>query len=289
MRLLNGLAALIILAIVTASTGGCLSSSTLVKLKTDGSGTIEQTLLMNARALESAGQTLAKAIGAEAQESAESPPPQSFDDVMKRADFAKVARELGPGVRFVSSTPLTSGDMQGAKIVFTFDDISKVAMSPVGVAPLPAGDRDNAAALFRLSRTPTGDSVLTIDIPDAAERGNETAPSDEPASPEEEDAQKQQVPPEMLEMMKQMMAGLRFDLAVEVDGRVVRTNSDFVAGSRVTVLELDFDQLVQQQDALKTLPTLTPGMNFARMKSVLKDIKGLKFTEPPVTIEFAER
>jgi hypothetical protein len=268
--------------------GGCISSSTLVKLKADGSGTVEQTILMSVKAMEMMGQTLGKALGAEEQ-AQPSPPPKSFQEMMGEADFEKLAARLGPGVRLVSSEPLTQGDMQGAKVVFAFDDINEIAIDPTGPTSL-AADAPREDAAFKLSRLADGAALLTIDMPEAKKPDDDASaePEDETEKQAESPADKD-VPPEMAEMMKQMLAGMRFALDVEVDGSIVRTNSDYVSGSRVTILEMDFDQLLQQKEALEKLPALTRGASFSQMKAALKSIKGLKFSEPPITIQFVGR
>ena len=281
--------ALSLAAVLTAAlaSGGCISSATLVKLKADGSGTVEQTILMSAKAMEMMGQTLGKALGDEGQ-AEPSAPPRSFQEMMGEADFEKLASRLGPGVRFVSSEPLTRGDMQGAKVVFAFDDINKIAIDPTGPTSLSA-ESPREGASFKLSRLPDGAALLTIDMPE----DTKTAGDAEETAGEEESAEATQkgedVPPEMAEMMKQMLAGMRFLLDVEVDGSIVRTSSDYVSGSRVTILELDFDQLLQQKEALQKLPGMTRGVSYAQMRTALKSIKGLKFSEPPITIQFVGR
>jgi hypothetical protein len=83
-----------------------------------------------------------------------------------------------------------------------------------------------------------------------------------------------------------MFAGMRFALDVEVEGTIVSSSSDFVSGRRVTILEVDFDQLLQQEAALKQLPKLGPNVNPAEAMAALKGIKGLKMSPPPITIEF---
>ncbi len=47
-----------------------------------------------------------------------------------------------------------------------------------------------------------------------------------------------------LAMMKMMMRGLYVDVALNVDGRVIKTNAPYVEGSRVTLMQIDFDKLL---------------------------------------------
>jgi hypothetical protein len=81
-------------------------------------------------------------------------------------------------------------------------------------------------------------------------------------------------------MMKMMMKGLFVDITLNVDGRIVKTNAPFVEGSRVTLLQIDFDKLLADQAALTKLQGATD------LKS-LANVPGLKvIPDPKVTIEF---
>ena len=262
-------------------TAGCLTTTMLVKVRPDGSGTVEQTILLNVKALEMAGQMMGKAMGAEPP-SGQASPPKSFTEVFSEADFKKMAEQAGPGVRFVSSTPLTDGDKQGARVVFAFDDINKIQVDPTDVKPSAGEGASSRNTSFKLARLANGNALLTIDMPDTAKKAEDGREPGE-AAPQ---TTQEDVPPEMAAMIKQMFAGMRIGLEVEVEGRVVRTNAPFASGSRITILEMDLDQLLQQEDALKKLPKLGPGTDMAQLMTQLKDIKGLKISPPPVEVEF---
>ena len=277
MRSLLRLAAL---TLALPFTAGCLTTTALVKLRPDGSGTVEQTILLNVKAIEMMGQMMGKALGAEVKQE-QSSPPKSFSDVFSEADFKKMAEQAGPGVRFVSSTPLKEGDKQGAKIVFAFDDINKIQVDPMNVKPSSDQGSGEKEASFKLTKLANGNSLLTIDMPDKSKEGEEAKEPGE-TTPQ---AATDNVSPEMAAMIKQMFAGMRIALEVEVEGHVVRTNSPFASGSRITILDIDMDQLLQQEDALKKLPKLGPGTNMSQAMALLKDIKGLKNSPPPVEVE----
>jgi hypothetical protein len=62
---------------------------------------------------------------------------------------------------------------------------------------------------------------------------------------------------------------------------VVKTNAPYVNGSRITLMQMDFDKLLENEAALQKLQQTTD-------PKLLKDIPGLKIvTDPKVTIEFA--
>jgi len=74
---------------------------------------------------------------------------------------------------------------------------------------------------------------------------------------------------------------------VVVDGAIVETNADHVAGSRVTLLEMDMETLLKDEAKLTELQkVLGPGASVSELKPYLKDVKGLKINDPVVTIAF---
>ena len=90
--------------------------------------------------------------------------------------------------------------------------------------------------------------------------------------------------PQQLAMIKTLPAGAHVTLGVEPAGQLVRTSSAYADGPRVTLLEVDLDQVLND-------PTLIARVQAAKtpeeMKTALKDVPGLKMTlEPEITIEF---
>ena len=283
MRRLFGSLALVVFVVVTT---GCINSAALIKVKADGSGTVEQTLLMNVQALETMAKTMGAAMGAKEGEVKAGEKP-SFKDIFKEAELKKMAEELGGGVRLVSVTPLSQNGLEGARLLFAFDDINKIGIDPANMGGGGMGEKRDYA--FALTRLPNGVSRLVVNAPPDRDEEDDEEDEDEETEEDEdkEDAAKpEDVSPEMQAMVKQMFAGMRFALDVEVQGTIVSTSSDYVSGSRVTILEVDFDELLKQEAALKQLPKLGPNMNPAVAMAALKGIKGLKMSPPPITIEF---
>ncbi len=90
-------------------------------------------------------------------------------------------------------------------------------------------------------------------------------------------------------MIMQMFKGLHIGIAVNVEGQVVKTNSPYVDGSKVTLMDIDFDPLLSNEKGLKALSGKmeTAKGDDRKMMESLKGIKGLKITtDPEVSIEF---
>lgn len=274
---------LAVLAPLVLALGGCITSETLVKLKADGSGTIEQTILFNEKTIEMVPKMMAKAMGGgEVKSTSKGSPLDAFDEEKLRAE----ASSLGKGVRFVSAEEITRGDLKGARVIYAFDDVNALAIDqdPAAgalgdLAPPPEGDAKDKLG-FRLARQPNGNALVTVLFDEPKDTGTPAATP----SPGGDD-----IPADMQAMMMQMFDGFRIAIDVEVDGPIVNTSSPFVDGSRVTVLELDLGLLVKNPAHLKTLEQLGPGATVSEMIPLLKDIKGIKVNQPPLTIEFAGR
>ena len=248
---------------------GCINSGTLIRVKPDGSGTIEQTVLMNVAALKS----LMSGLDAQGQPKTGSP--------FNEADLKRTAERMGKGVRFVSSTPLKDGAFEGAKAIFAFDDINllQIEQDPnLGSSggPMSMAAKKPSPVKFKLARE-GATSNLTITFDENAAR--QAAPPNAQAGPE--------LDPAMLNMMKVMFQGFKVAIDLEVDGKIVKTNADYVNGSRITLLEIDMAALLEDEAKLRALQgKLGPGSSIADVKPFLKDVKGVKINHSVVNIEY---
>ncbi len=260
--------------VVLASLGlaGCLQSSTLIHVDDDGSGTIEVRLLFT-------GATLAQLRGPDPFGGGDS---QEVDPIPEN-QAREAASSMGPGVTYVASIPIAEGDAQGRAMVYAFTDINRVRITEQPPAPggailrgQGADTGDGRAIAFALARQPDGNLLLRITVPQA-----NAPPADTPVQTDD-------APPsssEQIETIKRLFAGAHLSIAVEPSGRLVRTSSPFVEGRRVTLLDLDFDQAIEDEAVALRLQGVE---NVDAAKAALKDVPGMKITfDREITIEFA--
>ncbi len=255
--------ALIGLGIVAS---GCINSAALIKVKPDGSGTIEQTMLVNAAALKG---LMSGMGGGQVKQSG---------GMLDEAEFKRAGERMG--VRPVSLTPMKEGGFEGAKAIYAFDDISKVRVDQD--PHLGGADAGKAASSnpirFGLTRQ-GGTSVLSITVDEKA--------ADEATTRAQEAPSLESIDPALMTMIKTMFDGFRILIDVEVDGKIVKTNADYVNGSRITLLEVDMAGVFADEAKLKTLQSkVKPGASISELRPYLKDIKGVKVNHTAVTIEF---
>lgn len=256
-----------ILLLALACTG-CLRSTTTIELKTDGTGTIVQETGMSAQTI-----AMLKGFGgAEAQTGASS---QIFGEEQAKKAAAAM------GARFVSGEPMKTGEFEGYRANYAFDDVSqlKLDMKDAATTVLPGADvaaktPAEPPLSFGFAKG-AGSSVLTINVP------QQTNPLGELPGMGDQKAADALSDPKAMAMVQMMMRGMFVDVGLVVDGTIVKTNANNVDGSRITLMQLDFDKLVADPTALKRLQGMTD------MKSV-QNIPGLKaLAEPKVTVEFA--
>ena len=121
-------------AVVAALIGsGCIRSATLITVKPDGSGTIDQMVLMNAAALKG----MLGGLGG-----AQQPAPGAINE----DEFRKTAARLGEGVTYVSSEPIKEADgFEGGQGPLRLHRHQQAAREP-GPEPVGIDRRDRQRA-----------------------------------------------------------------------------------------------------------------------------------------------
>jgi hypothetical protein len=279
-NLLRSLRLPLCLLAAVASTA-CFSSETVIRVKADGSGTIEQTNLANTMML---GMAAGMAQGAAKDNpDAAALGNLNLNGLFDEATLRQQAAALGPGVRFVSSEKLAQGGMQGAKALYSFDDVRTLTMGGArNVSADTAAKVPGPDLRFELTPSANGTSTLRINFPAPQRAGAD----DTPAAPTRE--LPKDIPPEALTMIKSMFAGARVAIAVDVDGRIVSTDAPAHSGSRATLFAIDFEQLLSDPSRLSMLQTLKPGADLDRVRKALEGVPGVHVpASQTVTIQFA--
>ena len=262
-------------ALAAAAVSGCLQSSTLIKVKPDGSGTIDETITMTA---EAAAQL--NALATMSNDKVKPAGKSGLDDLFSDKQARDAVARMGQGVTFVSSEKIDTADRKGLKAIYAFTDIRKISLAEVH-APTMSGDAaaKDPPMTFDFKQLPGGNGLLTIN-----QAGVENALKSGDARPAPTNAIDPKMAEQGIEMAKAIMKGMKIDVLIQVP-RVVKTNSPYVDAGAVTLLSMDFDKVLADPKALERMNGLT---TLAETKAALKDFKGIKITlEPQVTIEFA--
>jgi hypothetical protein len=253
----------VFLAFAFLTSLACMQGQRVVKVNLDGSGTIVNTVTLSeqARGMMSAMENMDKSSPA--------------DKKAKKTEKLKAAAAtMGEGVSFVS---FEAGNDGSEKVTYAFKDLTKLKIdwspSPSDSDAKPAAD----PVSFRFARQ-GANSVITVV---QALKAEKKPAADKPKPKPEEMAQQ-------MAMMKSMMAGLKMSGILEVNGRLVKTNSPYATGSSVTLLEIDFDQVAADPASMQKLAEIDDPTKAD--PKVVAGIKGVKVnTLPELTIEFAPK
>jgi len=275
------------LALATTALSGCITFLTEIHVAPDGSGTLVQTLSMNPEAFKGAMEEMAKGMGGsgEVKETKETKGKNPEKGPFSTKQLAEKAHELGEGVTFVSADPIDTPSAQGMRVTYRFRDVSKVFINPKPAAAMGtegAGRASENAMRFRFERQ-GGRSVLTaVRPPEPAKKTDEAPPA----------ASSAEMTDQQLAMMKQMFKGMHLRIAVDVQGKITSTNAAYHTDDRVTLMDVDFDPLLEKPETLKDLNTrFNAAMgDDAKIAAALSELPGIKIDlKPEIRIEFAGR
>jgi hypothetical protein len=271
MRMLRVVAVLATAAV----TAGCLSVDSNIKVKPDGTGIIEQTTLVNSSAM-----GMLTMMGESPDGGAAPSADAMFSEERLRADAAK----LGEGVTYVSSTPVTQGEMKGVKAIYSFTDFNKLSVS---TSPdIDAGDgaeaSSNARSLEMSMQKRGGSSLLSFKL-----FGHDDAPPAADTPAEGEASPFGDMPKEMLGMFAPMFKDMRVAVSVEPQGELVRTNATHVEGQKITILDIAFGELFADPAGLEKLEKLGKNPSLDEVRAAFGGVKGFKLNEvDPLEVEF---
>lgn len=273
------------ITLVLICLAGCIQVSTVIKLKPDGSGTIEETLLISKAAMqqiEEASKEMTAQMGGQPGGGQVS----GGFEILDENKLRESAGEMGQGVTYVSSKKITTKDAEGYLATFAFSDINKVRLdtSPSGKTPSPTGmgaegAKEAAVATFHFDQGPP--AVLEVMLPKELTSDN-LQPPELPDTLPADNAQMATMANEMKEMFKDM----KVNIALEVEGNIIRTNATHREGSKITLMEVDFGKLLNNDEALKKIKQLEP-RNADQARKLLKDVPGIKVEfNPKLRVEF---
>ena len=261
--------ALVLFVFAACISTGCLRIGYTLNIKPDGAGTITKTIAVSSQFAQQANMMAGGSI------------------LPTEAKLRQEAAAMGQGVRFAGSTPYKAAGFEGVTATYAFDDVTKLAVNIEGAVTgglnMPGGDdKLDPEADVRLTFTrgsaaaPSALVMRMPKIPDASDDARKQA---------ENSAQEAANNPQVEAMMKQMLAGMRMEVAVNVEGKIVKTNAPYVEGAKVVLLRLDGDELIKSGKGAGALLNMSKGS--ADVQKLLSQIPGLKIVMlPEVRIEF---
>ncbi len=262
---------------------GCFQTDTVIRLKPDGSGIIEETFMLSNDLLESF-QDLSKVFAEEDKNIKNGAAKEKQDPIQGMIKEAR-AREnqYGPDVKFVSAVPLKTNTMGGYKAIYAFRDINtlKVNQNPGKKAEksrvgeeLPAKEEN---ILFKFTKRPVSTLILTM--PEDNEKKKTPV--------EKKEAQeKSQNDPKAAEQMKLFSKDMGIRITLEIEGTIIRTNATYQKKFEITIVDLQFGKLIETRENFEKIIAAQP-KTVEEAKELAKGIEGLKIElANPLVVEF---
>ena len=301
---------------------GCIETHLLVTVKKDGSGTVRETVKMKKdlgpmmQAMAMSMKEGLEASGMEVEESETSqdappdaPPPDapspvappmddgaampSVLDMFNEEDIRQGGSRMGSGVRYVSHEMIDNDEHAGYVAVYAFDDINTVYVDQNPTAAMPEmpgadgaeGEAEDDKELVAFRFVPGNPAQLTIRPPrdadkDESEAGQaETEQTADGQAPEAEGA-------EGMEQMREVFRDMRMTVQIVVDGDIQKTNASFVDGSTITMVDVNFNVLLDDPELLKQMEKMGDADPAVAME-MMKKIPGLRVeTAEEVSVTF---
>ncbi|UCF99737.1 MAG: hypothetical protein JSV89_09405 [Spirochaetaceae bacterium] len=261
----------IVLLVLSLALMGCFESIILLRVNKDGSGTIEETVVISDSFME-----LMKSFGGEEDSEEE-------EDLVDEEELTAKAASMGEGVRYVSAETVKTDRGSGYKAIYSFSDINKIQINQnpgENVSPPPTGGQEEGPVEEWLRFNFTKGSTATLEI---------LYPQDMDFEEEEESSEAEadlDSNPEMMEMMRELYQDMHIGIAVEVNGRITETNASYVDGSTVTLMDIDFAKILENEEKFKELLSANPN-TVEEMKELVKDNPGIKVEiEESIRIRF---
>ena len=267
---------LIIGFVLTAVLSGCLQVNTKVNLNKDGSGTIEETFVMKNEVIN---------MMKEFAVMFDSTKTEKFE-MFNEEELRSKASNFGEGVKYVSGEKSTINGYEGYKVVYSFNDINKVKLSPSPDDKIPFGDdlnKDKEKAVddyLKFNFTKGNPSTLVVNFPKP--QMEEEVKLDSAYTPIEDSTFTDEMQQKFVEMFDGMKIALHFNFEDAID----ETDASFVDGSDVTLMQVDFSEILKHKDVLKKLQNSEP-KTMEEFREAVGDLEGIKIEfKEQVTIKF---
>lgn len=271
---MKNLRTMLIYASLTLLLVGCLQVETKINVAKDGSGTINEKVLLS--------RTFVNMMKEFAQAFQDSASTEEFS-FFKEDEIIADAKDYGEEVKYVSHELISDNNWEGFEVVYSFNDITKIKIQPDPGSKVGMGDEEGESTAdkeYYFFKFKKGDvSELIIDRP-PIELNSESEENKDTANTSEQNDE------EMGEEFLKMMEGMKINIAVQVDGNIASTNASYVDGSNITLFQMDFSEMMKDKESFEEFKNKEP-KNIEEMKEFLEKFPGMKIEiEKPISVKF---
>jgi hypothetical protein len=242
---------------------GCLEVNTTVHLNKDGSGTLEESVLMSSQVV----QMISAFASSFDSTAADTNKFSLFQPDQLKADTSK----YGSGIKYLSGEEVKENEKEGYRVVYSFDNINKLRInqnpnSKIDMEGIDVEEEDTSKEILHFDFSPGDPASLLIKLPSKKDQEvTNEAPSQDTAGTNTEGMD------ELVKLMKDMHITLKID----VNGNIVETNANYVNGSEVTLFDISFNELLDNPEKLKMFKQQSP-QNLEEIKKIMENLPGVK-------------
>lgn len=244
---------------------GCLKVNTKVKFNKDGSGIIEETVLMSDAVV-----ALMNEFMSSFQDSSSAP--EEFK-LFKENELRDKSLEFGEGVDYISGEEIVFEGWEGYSAVYSFEDINQITIATDPNDKIESGtlgDKEH----FSFTFTPGIISELIINRP-------EISLTDMEVNTEVNNDNTQ-----LDDKFINLMEGMEVKILLEFEGGIVETNAEYVDDNKITLFDIDFSKLLKNKNSLKMLKN-NPPESLDDMKKLIEIVPGIKIDfQKPITVKY---
>jgi hypothetical protein len=258
---------------------GCLKVNTNIIVNKDGSGIIEETLLISKAVVEMMNE-FGTSFG-------DSTVLKNKFKVYDPEELKNKADRYGKGAKFKTASPYEKEGWEGYKAQYSFNDVNTIHLDIGKKDEIPF---DNGAMSDEVVETPKliefnlrkgNPAELTITMPpkDVSEPKDENSTTVETSEDTTGSA--------MLEQAVSMFAEMEMSSSVKINGTIRETNASFVKDSTITLFYINFASVIKNANDFKAIEPLIRTESLEEMKKLMGKFDGIKIElEDKVKIKF---
>ena len=230
---------LISFAIVVSFTG-CIQSVVKLVLKNDGTGLIEEKIMMKKSFLN---------FYKEFEKSKSNSITGKVVDFYNDDQFIEHSKSFGDDVSYESHNIIINDKWEGYSAVYSFKDVSKIKLGMFtqwDACELGISDSisEILEARYYFNFNKRDISELIIDCPDSEIATNQHNQNERTENEKKDDKEEEDI----LKLMKAAYKDLIIKVSIEVEGNINNTNASYVNESEITLFLLDVNEMVKNEE-----------------------------------------
>lgn len=253
---------------------GCIEVRTLVSVNPDGSGEFEETVLLSKEITDLLSQFSSDSTGN-----------NSFK-LFNEEELIDKAKNYGEDVKYISGEMISERNKEGYKAVYSFKNLNdlKINENPGSRIPDESGAMEEVPENIVFKFVKGNPSEIKIFMPDKYSKNEENNEVEKTDSAHGEDSLGNTG--SELEKMKFFLKDMLISVDLKINGSIKETNASYVENSKITLLKIDFNEVLNDSLSLQKIENTQPE-NVEALKKIIKDVHGIKIElQNPVEIKF---